>query len=310
MTLDQLLYLAEIANSHSISAASSKLFISQQALSASVKTLEDELGVQLLERLSTGSVLTKDGLYVASVAKQMLALQNELLDHYHISPFKTEGLSGSLTVATNWSSRSIFLPKVVSHFYKRYPQVDLILQTLGASSDIIAAVENQQADLGLISRLSLDKVMQDTLPETLRFTSYFENRYVCAVHSSSPLAHYQSLSMRTLLKQPLIVISFDGLTENLPLKAIQYYGEPSLIIAESLILAHQMLEDGLGSMLVPPYEAQHLAEKVPNINILQIKEQIRIYHGYVARADQPLTELARRFIKTVDYFKEQSLARI
>ena len=309
MTLDQLYYLAAIANTHSISAASSKLFISQQALSASIKALEEELGAALLERLSTGSVLTKEGEYVAHIAREMLSLQNELLEHFQVFPAKNAGLAGRLSIATNYSNRSIFLPKVISHFYKRYPSVTLELETLSASN-ILTAVETGQADLGLTSRLSLNKIMQDTLPDTLRFTAYFENKYVYAVHKSSPLARYQSLSMRTLLKQPLIVISFDGLSENLPLEAIKHFGQPSLRIAETLFLAHQMLLDGLGGMVVPSYEAQHLAEKNPDIRALKIKEQIRIYHGYLVRADQTLTDLARCFVQTVDYFKEQSLERI
>jgi len=59
MTFQQLKYIIEISRSHSITAAAQKLFISQPSLSKSVKELETELGITILERRDMAYLLRK-----------------------------------------------------------------------------------------------------------------------------------------------------------------------------------------------------------------------------------------------------------
>lgn len=61
MRLEQIEALIEISNSHSISIAAQNLYVSQPALSRSVKALEDELGLPLLSRTVDGVRLTTEG---------------------------------------------------------------------------------------------------------------------------------------------------------------------------------------------------------------------------------------------------------
>ena len=61
MRFEQLHCLQEIARTGSITSAAKNLFISQQAVSNSVKQLEEELGVQLMIRSATGISLTAEG---------------------------------------------------------------------------------------------------------------------------------------------------------------------------------------------------------------------------------------------------------
>ena len=58
MKLEQLSQVIEIADTGSFSEAARKLFITQPALSRSVKQLEQELGYEIFERNSSGVVLT------------------------------------------------------------------------------------------------------------------------------------------------------------------------------------------------------------------------------------------------------------
>lgn len=59
MRTDQIIYLNEINRRSSLHQASENLHISTQALSLSIKSLEEELGFQILERSRTGVTLTK-----------------------------------------------------------------------------------------------------------------------------------------------------------------------------------------------------------------------------------------------------------
>ena len=61
MDLKQLRYFTTIAEMGQITSAAKKLYIAQPALSHSIKLLEDELGVQLFERLPSGIRITGAG---------------------------------------------------------------------------------------------------------------------------------------------------------------------------------------------------------------------------------------------------------
>ena len=61
MNITQLKYVLEVAGSPSMREASTKLFVTQPALSASIRELEDELGIVIFERTNKGITLTDDG---------------------------------------------------------------------------------------------------------------------------------------------------------------------------------------------------------------------------------------------------------
>lgn len=61
MTLLQLKYIVKIVECGSMNEASHALYVSQPALSSSVKELENELGIEIFTRSSQGIALTVDG---------------------------------------------------------------------------------------------------------------------------------------------------------------------------------------------------------------------------------------------------------
>lgn len=83
MTLTQLKYVITISESNSLNEAARQLFISQPSLSASVKDLEEEIGIQLLKRTSRGVMLTPDGEEFLGYAKQVVS-QYELIESKYI----------------------------------------------------------------------------------------------------------------------------------------------------------------------------------------------------------------------------------
>lgn len=79
MTLLQLRYAIEVAQSGSISAAAENLFIAQPSLSHALKELESEMNVRLFERTSRGVVVTDEGARFLSYARQVVE-QADLLE--------------------------------------------------------------------------------------------------------------------------------------------------------------------------------------------------------------------------------------
>ena len=78
MTLQQLLHLRTVMAEGGFGAAGRKLDLTQQAVSRSVRALEEELGKVLIERSPGGVALTRDGEAVMSLASELLALVEDM----------------------------------------------------------------------------------------------------------------------------------------------------------------------------------------------------------------------------------------
>ena len=82
MNISQIRYVLETAGSSSIREASMKLFISQPALSASIRELEEELGILIFERTNKGISLTDEGREFITYAKKVMGQYAILEDRY------------------------------------------------------------------------------------------------------------------------------------------------------------------------------------------------------------------------------------
>ena len=84
MNITQLKYVLEVASSSSMREASTKLYVSQPALSLSVRELEEELGILIFERTNKGISLTEEGREFVSYAKKVVG-QYEILEDRYLS---------------------------------------------------------------------------------------------------------------------------------------------------------------------------------------------------------------------------------
>ena len=79
MTLQQLAYLVAVAECGSITEASRRLFVSQPSVTASIRDLENEMGVHIFERTNKGVIVSEEGETFLGYARQVLD-QADLLE--------------------------------------------------------------------------------------------------------------------------------------------------------------------------------------------------------------------------------------
>ena len=84
MNITQLKYVLEVAASTSMREASTRLYVTQPALSASIRELEDELGILIFERTNKGISLTETGREFIGYAKKAVG-QYEILEDRYLS---------------------------------------------------------------------------------------------------------------------------------------------------------------------------------------------------------------------------------
>lgn len=82
MTLTQLKYVVAVSESASMNEAARKLYISQPSLSASIKALEEELGIRLFQRSSRGILITQEGEAFIGSARQLIEQYNLIENQY------------------------------------------------------------------------------------------------------------------------------------------------------------------------------------------------------------------------------------
>lgn len=277
LQLEQLKYFKCLAEHKSITEASKSLYISQQALSSSVRNLEKELKVELFKRTSKGVTLTLDGEYLlAEVMKIFNDLEKIKLHFLNKDKHITMNI-GSITI-----TRKFLLSKSISYFYKNFPQIKLNVYD-DATVDIINGVLAGRYDLGYISTLSINKEEYTVLPAGLTFTPLKFLPFFIEMHKDYPLKKYKRISISELVRYPVIVLDVDHTDSYLPKKIIEILGIKQVILADNEVLYTQLLEDGLGYALmtdfnidtVNDYSSQQLIQRPLEDDILAIVGSVK-----------------------------------
>ena len=124
MELYQLRSFAAVAEAGHLTRAAEKLHISQPALSAQIKALEDELGLALFDRTSSGMLLTAGGQRLLAEAERVLAAAQVLRNE--ASALKGE-VAGKASVGTILEPGLSRVGEFLSAMVERYPLLQLEL---------------------------------------------------------------------------------------------------------------------------------------------------------------------------------------
>jgi len=155
MRLEQLKCLLDIAHTGSITNTAQRLYISQQAVSKSIKQLERELGLDLLIRTKTGVTLTAAGEEVVGYAENMLLEGEKLLARVeelkHIN--KKESI---IDISSTSSVTNLALPYVISKLNTRQDKVSIRVTASTDLEDVIQKVQEGICDIGLMTINAFD----------------------------------------------------------------------------------------------------------------------------------------------------------
>lgn len=144
MDLYQLKTFVTVAREGSITRASSLLHLSQPAVSAHIKAMEDALGVNLFERTPRGMSLTRDGQRLVLKAEQTLAAHDELMAEAKRG--KGE-LTGRLRLGAGSNSNNEAIGRLLTVLSERCPGVEVVLKHR-SSQEILAGIRNGSLDAG------------------------------------------------------------------------------------------------------------------------------------------------------------------
>jgi DNA-binding transcriptional LysR family regulator len=147
MQINQINAFLAVAEFESFSLAAERLHITQPAVSKRIGQLENNLRVELFDRIGKRSILTPNGKAFKPHAERILQeLQSyrSSLSRQQLTP------SGSLSFATSHHIGLHRLPQVLRDFKIQYPQVDLDLHFMD-SEDACAAIANNELELAIVT---------------------------------------------------------------------------------------------------------------------------------------------------------------
>ncbi|HGM5304574.1 LysR family transcriptional regulator [Serratia ureilytica] len=145
-SLKQLRVFVAIARHGSFSRAGEAIGLTQSAVSHSVKELEAEVGVRLLDRTTREVVLTDAGLRLANRVERLLdELQSALLDARSFGVQR----SGTVRVATSQTISAHLMPQCIAAGEREYPEIRIMLRDQ-AQQQVLHSVRNAEVDFGIV----------------------------------------------------------------------------------------------------------------------------------------------------------------
>ncbi|RIJ04269.1 LysR family transcriptional regulator [Achromobacter sp. K91] len=148
MNLKQLEHLLAVAEAGSFSRAAERLYLTQSALSRSIRLLEEDLGARLLDRMGKRTELTPLGLTVAGRARRILFESGELR---RSAELLTQGYRGSISIGLGSGPGVMLMTPLLAHVAQHYPQLRL---------DVMRG--SPEAHLALLRQRRLDALVVDT----------------------------------------------------------------------------------------------------------------------------------------------------
>lgn len=243
MRIEQLQYVEAVARLGSFRRAAEELHISQPALSETVRKLERELGVALLDRTRHGARVSADGhvLYphLLSVLDAVDALRHAADEQAHTARMVRIG-------TVNAATHSLVTPAIRT-FREAHPATQV--EVIGAQEhEIHRAMREGTFDLGLVTYLD-----GDDLPPAFETTELLRGRAVACMLADCVLARRAAVRAQDLLDEPLVVMRSGYLMHRFLHRVLDGRAPSFSYSTDGAEMGKLMVAEGLGITVLPDF---------------------------------------------------------
>lgn len=192
MDIQQLDLFCKIAELKSFSRAAESASLTQPTVSGHIKNLEEELGVQLFDRLGREVVLTEGGKILQDFALRIIALRHDARNA--IQNF-AGAARGPLRIGASSIPGDYLLPGVLGKFIKAFPETDVTLKI--EDSEIIA-------QMVLAGEIELGVVGAKMDESHLGYEAFGYDELILILPSGHAWANRGSIAVTELKTQPFL----------------------------------------------------------------------------------------------------------
>lgn len=152
MHLDQLRYLVDLGKTGSISASAERLYVTQQAISQSMKKLENEINSTILLREKTGVTFTTAGKEVLAFAQRVLTEEMALYEKLeNISVTESIIERQNLHISSASSVLNLVLPQIISKPYFKKKNYNVNISVTNDVDYLLKQIAVEETDVGFVS---------------------------------------------------------------------------------------------------------------------------------------------------------------
>jgi DNA-binding transcriptional LysR family regulator len=226
-----------VARDGTFTGAGTHLGLTQSAVSAQIKRLEEYLGVGLFDRGARAAVLNAHGREMLAQAEELVAMAERM-----VTTAGAGQVSGSLRIGAIASVQQDLLVDALGRFRAVYPEVRVRIVP-GVSLSLLGQVDAGEVDMAVLIRPPF------TLPPELGWHRLLSEPVMLAVPASLPDAPWREL----LAAQPFIRYdraSFGGRVVDIFLKKHRLNVHEAVELDEIEAIAN-MVRHGLGVALLP-----------------------------------------------------------
>lgn len=246
MRIEQLFYFSEVAKIGSINSAAEKLHISQQSLNSTMKNMERELGHQLFTTSNKGISLTNQGELVLEAAQDIVA-RYHLLENDMAHTVSSNRITASIKLQATPLMMDYFVSNVLQPFSKLHPDIRVDL-SVNDHQQILCDLANGTSDIAVMGLQFglVDKIFPEyRKTKTTTFNLLYQYKISVVASSQLPISRYKSISMKTLLKYPLVVYTTSKPEDDLTFRWLKLSGNPDIrYTTSSSRLYYEILQNG------------------------------------------------------------------
>jgi len=254
-SLRQLRVFVTVAQAKSFSRAGEIIGLSQSAVSHSVKELELQTGVRLLDRTTREVVLTEAGQQLAARLERILdELSTTLRDVGRVG----QQLSGTVRVAASQTISAHLIPHCIAHSNHHYPEIKFVLHDR-PQQWVLESIRQGEVDFGI--------VIDPGAATDLECETVLSEPFLLLCRDDHPFAGRDSVSWHELEGQRLVLQDYASGSRPLIDAALAGFSVEANIVQE---IGHPatlfpMVESGIGISVLPA-----LALPLPQGNHLQV----------------------------------------
>ncbi|MBA2650520.1 MAG: DNA-binding transcriptional regulator OxyR [Legionella sp.] len=240
MNIRDLKYLIALADNNHFSKAALACFVSQPALSMQIKKLEDDLGVQLIERSNKRFFFTAIGKRIVEQAREILCRVEAL---HHSAQQSKDPFSGELHLGIIPTLAPYLLSLIIPHLMSLFPNLRLYLVE-DTTGNLLQKLKDGLLDAALLA-----------LPIEGAFQAYplFEEAFVLALPLGHPLSEQTTVTLSDLEHKSLLLLEDGHCLREQALAVCHQVNAKEInnFRATSLETLRHMVAAGIGLTLMP-----------------------------------------------------------
>ncbi|MEM6161772.1 LysR substrate-binding domain-containing protein [Erwinia sp. P6884] len=240
-TLRQLRVFVAVARQGSFSQAGQLIGLSQSAVSHSIKELESEMGIRLLDRTTREVLLTEAGEQLASRLERMLEeLNTTLLDVRSYGQQR----SGTVRVAASQTISAHLMPQCLAASQLHFPEIKIMLRDR-PQQWVLQSIRNAEVDFGI--------VIGPLAAEDLQCEAILDEPFLLLCRQDDPLASARTIRWQMLNHRPLVLQDYASGSRVLIDEALRLQQVQAEIVQEigHPATLYPMVEAGIGISILP-----------------------------------------------------------